>query len=421
MSEAQPPIARGPLASFWLLGNCFIPAFGIPIAANFKFLHFDTRQHGAPLQQVFIGTRDYDAFVPIGFRLERNIGSEVRGKERPWSPNGTRGRLARDRTEQLVPIMHQITHPSRWKIMLAFGLVYLFWGSTYLGIDIAVQSIPPGLMCGIRFSVAGVVMLAVCALTGRKIWYSPRQIALAAVVGVLLLMGGNLTLSYAELYVSTGLAALIVAITPLWFLILDSMLLGHHRIAARGKAGLVLGVLGLFILFYPELISSTAIGRKELWASLSLLGGSFSWALGSVLSKRWQSGMNAFSATGWQVTAAGIANFIFAFLVEDLHRVVWNPRGIGAVCYLIVCGSWIGYTAYIWLLEHVPTSKVSTYAYVNPVVAVFLGWLVLHERVNGFIAAGSAVVVLSVILVTSARVKEVAVTEKALPELVLPE
>jgi drug/metabolite transporter (DMT)-like permease len=311
--------------------------------------------------------------------------------------------------------------PSRWKIMLAFGLVYLFWGSTYLGIDIAVQSIPPGLMCGIRFSVAGVVMLAVCALTGRKIWYSPRQIALAAVVGVLLLMGGNLTLSYAELSVSTGLAALIIAITPLWFLVLDSMLLGRHRIAAGGKAGLVLGVFGLLILFYPELTSTTAMGRKELWASLSLIGGSFSWALGSVLSKKWQSGMNAFSATGWQVTAAGIANFTFAFLVEDLHHVVWTPRGIGAVCYLIVCGSWIGYTAYIWLLEHVPTSKVSTYAYVNPVVAVFLGWLVLDERVNGFIAAGSAVVVLSVILVTSAKVKEMAATEEPLPELVLPE
>src|ERR1700742_2729555 len=165
-------------------------------------------------------------------------------------------------------------HPSRWKIILAFGLVYLFWGSTYLGIDIAVQSIPPGLMCAIRFSIAGVVMLAVCALMRHSIWYSPRQIALASVVGVLLLMGGNLTLSYAELYVSTGLAALIIAVTPLWFLVLDSMLLGHHRISGRGKAGLALGVVGLLVLFYPELTSETAIGRKGLWASVSLLGGS---------------------------------------------------------------------------------------------------------------------------------------------------
>jgi drug/metabolite transporter (DMT)-like permease len=290
-------------------------------------------------------------------------------------------------------------------VILAFGLVYLFWGSTYLGIDIAVQNIPPALMCGLRFSVAGVVMLAVCAATGRKVLYSPRQIALAAIVGLLLLMGGNLTLSYAELAVSSGLAALIIAITPLWFMVLDSLLLGDHHISARGKAGLVLGIVGLSVLFWPQLQAGT-LGHREFWASLSLIGGSFSWALGSVLSKRWQSGMDIFSATGWQVTAAGAGNLIFALLNGDLARVVWTASSLAAVAYLVVCGSWIGYTAYIWLLEHVPTSKVSTYAYVNPVVAVFLGWLILHERVDRFILTGSAIVVLSVILVTSAKVKE---------------
>ncbi len=296
--------------------------------------------------------------------------------------------------------------PSRFAVMFAFGLVYLFWGSTYLGIDIAVQDIPPALMCAVRFSVAGVVMLGVCALTGRRIWYSARQLAAAAVVGILLLMGGNLTLSWAELSVPSGLAALIVAITPLWFLVLDSLLLGHHRISGRGKAGLGLGIVGLFVLFWPQLHSTSALGRRELIASVSLLGGSFSWALGSVLSKRWQTGMDIFSATAWQVIAAGISNFLWALAAGDLSRVVWTRRGVGAVAYLVVCGSWIGYTAYIWLLKHVPTSKVSTYAYVNPVVAVFLGWLILHEKVDRFIFWGSVVVVLSVVLVTSAKVTE---------------
>jgi drug/metabolite transporter (DMT)-like permease len=296
-------------------------------------------------------------------------------------------------------------------VFLAFGLVYLFWGSTYLGIDIAVQTIPPALMCGLRFSIAGVVMLAVCAATGKRILYSPRQIALAAVVGLLLLMGGNLTLSYAELSVSTGLAALIIAITPLWFLVLDSLLLADHHISGRGKAGLALGMIGLFVLFWPEL-QAGKFGHREFWASLSLIGGSFSWALGSVLSKRWQSGMDIFSATGWQVVTAGIGNFALALFNGDLPRAAWTVRGISAVMYLVVCGSWVGYTAYIWLLEHVPTSKVSTYAYVNPVIAVFLGWLILHERVDRFILAGSAIVVLSVILVTSAKVKEKTVAEE---------
>jgi len=299
-------------------------------------------------------------------------------------------------------------------VILAFGLVYLFWGSTYLAIDIAVQTIPPALMCAVRFSIAGVVMLGVCAATGRRIFYSPRQIALAAVVGLLLLMGGNLTLSYAELAVSSGLAALIIAITPLWFLVLDSLLLGDHHISRRGKAGLLLGIVGLFVLVWPQLKAGT-LGHRELWASISLIGGSFSWALGSVLSKRWQSGMDVFSATAWQVIAAGVGNFIFGLFKGDLAHVTWTSRSLGAVAYLVVCGSWIGYTAYIWLLEHVPTSKVSTYAYVNPVVAVFLGWLILHEKVDRFILAGSAIVVVSVILVTSAKVKQKIIAPEELP------
>lgn len=308
--------------------------------------------------------------------------------------------------------MHSPQHPSRFLVILAFGLVYLFWGSTYLAIDIAVQSIPPGLMCAVRFSIAGVVMLIVCAAMKKRIWYSPRQIALAAVVGILLLMGGNLTLSWAELSVPTGLAAMIISVTPLWFLVLDSLLLGHHHISSRGKAGLALGIAGLAVLFWPELHSTSEMGRRELYRCLSLLGGSFSWALGSVLSKRWQSGMDIFSATAWQITAAGAANFLFALAFEDIPHAVWTTRSLGAVLYLVVCGSWIGYTAYIWLLKHVPTSKVSTYAYVNPVIAVFLGWLVLHERIDRFIAAGSMIVVLSVILVTSAKVQAKTIPEK---------
>jgi drug/metabolite transporter (DMT)-like permease len=299
-------------------------------------------------------------------------------------------------------------------VFLAFGLVYLFWGSTYLAIDIAVQTITPPLMCALRYAIAGPMFLAVCAISGRKVLYSAQQIALACVVGLLLLMGGNLTLSYAELYVSTGLASLIIAITPLWFLVLDSLLPGDHHISRRGKAGLSLGVVGMLILFWPQLRVGV-VGHREFWASLSLLGGSFSWALGSVLSKRWQSGMDVFVAIGWQITGAAAANFLLALSLGDLSHAGWSARSLGAVAYLVVCGSWVGYTSYIWLLKHVPTSKVSTYAYVNPVIAVILGWLILHERVDGYILAGSAIVVLSVILVTSAKIEPRAASEMLPP------
>jgi drug/metabolite transporter (DMT)-like permease len=295
--------------------------------------------------------------------------------------------------------------PTRLAVILAFGLVYLFWGSTYLGIDIAVERIPPALMCGVRFLIAGSFMLGFCGFRGKKIWYKPRQLAEMAAVGILLLLGGNLTLSYAETHIASGLAALIIAITPLWFLVLDRLLLGHHRISARGKAGLGFGIAGLFVLLWPQLVTTGSFGRSELWASLSLIGGSFSWALGSVLAKKWKSAdVDPFAAMGWEMVAAGMANLAVAATLRDLSKVVWTGRGLAAVSYLIVCGSWIGYTAYIWLLGHVPTSKVSTYAYVNPVVAVFLGWLVLHERIDRYILAGSAIVIASVILVTSAEV-----------------
>jgi drug/metabolite transporter (DMT)-like permease len=301
--------------------------------------------------------------------------------------------------------MAQAQRHHRFAVILAFALVYFFWGSTYLGIDIAVEHIPPALMCGIRFIIAGVFMLGFCGLRGRKIHYPPAQLGQMALVGVLLLMGGNLTLSYAEKHMASGLAALIVAVTPLWFLVLDSMLLGHHHIAVRGKIGLALGVAGLVVLLWPDLVATSILGRVQLWASISLLGGSFSWALGSVLAKKWKSpDIDPFSATAWQMIAAGVANFLVAISLGDFSQAVWTARGIGATLYLVVFGSWVGYTAYIWLLNHVPTSKVSTYAYVNPVVAVFLGWLVLHERVDAYVLAGSAVVVASVALVTSAQV-----------------
>jgi drug/metabolite transporter (DMT)-like permease len=309
--------------------------------------------------------------------------------------------------------MRMTAAPGRWKVILAFGLVYVFWGSTYLGIGIAVEQIPPAVMCASRFLIAGTIMLGYCVLTGRRIRFSVLRLVHLAVVGTLLLMGGNLTLAYAERIVPTGLAALLVAVTPLWFLVLDSLLLGDHHISRRGKIGLAIGIIGVAVLIWPDLVHPGELGRKQLLWSLALPLGSFSWAFGSVLSKKWQTvASDPFGAIAWQMVFAGFANLIFALLVERRSNVVWSVRGAAAILYLVVCGSWIGYTAYIWLLQHVPTSKVSTYAYVNPVVAVFLGWLVLHERIDRYILLGSAIIVASVILVTSAKVSTRAATEE---------
>jgi drug/metabolite transporter (DMT)-like permease len=306
---------------------------------------------------------------------------------------------------------------SRFRILLAFALVYVFWGSTYLGIGIAVEHIPPALMCAVRFLISGSLMLLYCALAGRRVRFQPVQLAQQAAVGILLLVGGNMTLAWAEQYVSTGLAALLVAVIPIWFLVLDSWLIGHHRITARDVAGLLLGIAGLVVLLWPKLAAVHTLGAMQFIASVGLLFGAFSWALGSVLSKLWKSAADPLVATGWQMTFAGAANLIIALLLGQHHAVVWTARGMGAIAYLVVFGSWIGYTSYIYLLEHVSTSKVSTYAYVNPVVAVFLGWLILHERVDNFILTGSAIIIAAVVLVTSAKVEKAGAAKTVVPAL----
>ena len=153
--------------------------------------------------------------------------------------------------------MENTTATRPWKIIVAFGLVYLFWGSTYLGIGIAVEKIPPATVCAVRFLIAGILMLAYCAATRRRVRFPLIQLGHFAAVGILLLMGGNLTLAYAEQIVPTGLAALLVAVTPLWFLVLDSLLLGDHHIARMGKVGLAIGILGLVVLIWPDLRQTT--------------------------------------------------------------------------------------------------------------------------------------------------------------------
>lgn len=300
--------------------------------------------------------------------------------------------------------MTQAQRQHRLMVFFALGLVYFFWGSTYLGIRIAVEQIPPALMCATRFLIAGILMLGYCVATGRYVRYTPMQMVHIAVVGILLLMGGNLTLSYAEQYVPSGIASLLVASISLWFLVLNTLLIGDHRISSRDVAGLGLGIAGLLVLLWPELSANGAISRKEMWWSLALIGGSFSWALGSVLSKRWHSG-GSLAATGWQVVFAGLANLVFALFNHDFSRVTWTARGLGAMAYLVVCGSLIGYTAYIWVVHNAPASLVSTYAYVNPVVAIFLGWLIMKEKVDAYIGVGSAIVIASVVLVTTAKAK----------------
>ncbi len=290
----------------------------------------------------------------------------------------------------------------RFHVVLAFALVYVFWGSTYLGIRVAVEHVPPILLAGIRFTIAGGLMLAFCQLTHRgPTAVTRRQLAQLALIGFILLGVSNVVLAWAELYVPTGLAALIVAVVPIWFLLIEQFILPTgDRVNAWGLGGIVLGALGVVVLLWPKLGAAHALGWMEFGACVSLLGSSFCWAFGSVLSRRWKVPVDPLVASGWQMLSAGVIDSIAALALGQHHRAIWNATAWGAIFYLVVFGSWVGYSAYIWLLRHVPTSKVATYAYVNPVVAVFLGWVFLGESVDRYIVAGAAIIVPAVALVT---------------------
>ncbi|HYG98225.1 MAG TPA: EamA family transporter [Terriglobales bacterium] len=306
--------------------------------------------------------------------------------------------------------------PARWKVVTAFGLVYVFWGSTYLAIGEAVRDVPPALMAGARFLIAGPLMLFYCALTGRRVRLRKHEAIRLAVIGLLLLTASNVVLAWAEQWVPTGLAALIVSITPIWFLVLETWVFpGEHRVSPRALCGITLGIVGIVVLLWPELSHTSGLANRQLFAALVLPIASLSWATGSVLAKRWKMSIDPFSATGWEMTFAGLANVVLGLGFGEHHTAVWSFRGIAAIVYLVIFGSWVGFTAYIWLLKHVPTTKVTTYAYVNPVVAVFLGWLILNEQVTGYILAGTVVIVAAVALVTGAELK--ARTPEGEPEL----
>jgi len=304
----------------------------------------------------------------------------------------------------------------RFLIALNFGLVYVLWGSTYLAIRVAVEHIPPAMMGATRFLIGGAVMLAWCAFTGRNIKVSSLDFRRVALIGVLLLVGGNVGVAWAEKTVPSGLTALIVAIVPIWVAVIETFVLRGERLKARGFLGLLMGIAGLVVLLWPKL-NAGAVGRGVLFGALILVGASLSWATGSVLSRRWDLKVDPFSATGWEMLIAGVVNLGIALALGDHHTVVWTARGIGAIAYLITAGSLIGLTAYIWLLNHVPTAKVATYAYVNPIVAVLLGWLVLNEQVDAFIAAGTVVILASVWLVNTSKVHKVEEGKRPEPEM----
>lgn len=293
----------------------------------------------------------------------------------------------------------------RFRVALAFGLVYVLWGSTYLAMRIAVRDVEPFVIGGTRYLISGPIMLGVCALTGRKIGLSLRDALKLLAIGTALLTAGNMGVVWGEKYVPSSLAALVVAIVPIWVVALEAWVFRAGRISRQGLAGLAIGVVGLIVLLWPKITSGTRLGRLELLGSGILAVGSLAWALGSVLSHRWTLSVDVFTACAWQMTFGGLVNATIALVSGQFLHSHWTAPAMWSVAYLVVCGSWIGFTAYIWLLEHVPPPKVATYAYVNPIVAVFLGWLLLNETIDIFMLVGTTIIIPAVAIVNTSKLK----------------
>jgi drug/metabolite transporter (DMT)-like permease len=299
-------------------------------------------------------------------------------------------------------------------VVIAFALVYILWGSTYLAIRISVEHLTPLMMGGIRFTIAGLLMLGFRKICGHRIAVPRRDLLRLAIIGILLLTTANVVLAWAETYIPTGLAALFIAITPLWFLILERLSHSTDHLSPRGIAGIVLGLLGVAILLWPDISGHANFGRGQLFGSMLVLFSSMSWASGSILTRRWHMPIDPYTASGYQMLIAGLVNGALALLFGDLHRTTWAASSLWAIFYLIIAGSLVGFTAYVWLLKNVPIAKVATYAYVNPIIALILGCVFHGEKMDSYMLAGSVVVILSVILVTGAKIQHKSAPPEAL-------
>jgi len=281
------------------------------------------------------------------------------------------------------------------RIWIALWVVYIVWGSTYLGIERASETMPPTFAAGVRFTLAGGLMLGFIAWRkGRdRLRLSRAELASSAVVG-LLLPGANSLLFITERQVPIGLASLIIASIPLWVLLL--------RIAARDRldlistGGLVIGFAGIAVLVRP------GGGTGSLGYLLLTVLAAFLWALGSFFSPRLRVPRDAFVATGFEMLIGGVVLLAIGLVTAkppELDPTIYSARSVFGLWYLIVFGSILGYTAYAWLLANAPIGQVSTYAYVNPVIAIALGAVVLGEDVTLRIAAGAVLVLAAVALV----------------------
>ena len=286
------------------------------------------------------------------------------------------------------------------KIWIALIALYIVWGSTYLGIKVAIETIPPFFQAGVRFLASGLIILAWQKAAGqdmptRKQWVS------TAVIGNLLLLGGNGLVSWAEQFIPSGIAAVIIATVPLSLVLMEALRPGGIKPTWQSIAGLLVGFIGIFILAGPAEPSGSRTGLNPLGV-IALLFATILWAIGSIYSKNADLPKGSLVTTGAEMLMGSIGLFIISLLTGELNG--WDPAGVsarslGGLFYLITIGSIAGFGSYIWLLQNAPISLVATYAYVNPIVAVILGYFIGNEPLESRTWIAAAIIIGAVMLI----------------------
>jgi drug/metabolite transporter (DMT)-like permease len=291
--------------------------------------------------------------------------------------------------------------PTKFRMLIAFAALYIVWGSTYLGIRFAIESIPPFLMAGSRFLLAGVIMFAIAWSQGayKATWANWR---VSLIVGACLLLAGNGGVTIAEQYIDSGLAALIVAIVPIYIVILGWMTGTAPKPAPVVWLGLIGGFAGVGFLLGPALRFSSSDGRHPAIGMSILLVSSFIWSAGSLYSRSAKHAPSPFLTAAQQMLCGGVLLLLAGLFTGELRN--FHPRSItmlslASFVYLIIIGAVVGYTAYIWLLRHCEPAKVATYAYVNPIVAVLLGAGFAGEKLSIRVLIAAALIIGSVAIV----------------------
>ena len=265
------------------------------------------------------------------------------------------------------------------KALLAYLVVCVFWGSTYLAIKVGVMELPPFLFGGLRFLIAGLLLLAIARALGDPLPHRSDWRTLT-IVGLLLLAGGNAFVVWSEQYVSSGVASIFVVTVAMWTALFDALIPGgSSELNWKVVAGLALGFLGTLLLVGATPAEIVAADKR---GPIALTIASASWSLGTVYAKRHPTKASPYMGAAFQMIVGGSAVALVGTLLGEWASWHLSTRGIGAIAYLVVFGSVLGYSAYSYALRHAPATIVGTYAYVNPVIAVLLGWLLLHEPVG---------------------------------------